>query len=71
MNSFRSAQRTLALALPALLAVIPTAAHGQIGRVAIGSPFPDDRFPALKDGRPASITNFRGKRVLLLVFASW
>lgn len=36
-----------------------------------GKPFPDLRLPALDDGRPLSIETFRGKRIVLHVFASW
>lgn len=36
----------------------------------VGSPFPDFVLPSL-DGGPMSITTFRGKRVALIVFASW
>jgi len=36
-----------------------------------GQPFPDLVLPDLKTGQPRSITEFRGKKVLLHVFASW
>ena len=39
--------------------------------IEVGQPFPDLVLPALDDGRPLSIADFRGKKVLLLVFASW
>ena len=37
----------------------------------VGQPFPAIAFPALEDGRPASLADFRGKKLLLHVFASW
>ncbi len=37
----------------------------------VGQPFPAIALPALEDGRPASLTDFRGKKLLLHVFASW
>jgi len=33
--------------------------------------YPVRVLPALADGRPLSIAHFRGKKVLLLQFASW
>ncbi len=37
----------------------------------VGQPFPTLAFPGLEDGAPKSIADFRGKRVILHVFASW
>ena len=37
----------------------------------VGQPFPAVALPALEDGRPASLADFRGKKLLLHVFASW
>ncbi len=37
----------------------------------VGQPFPAIALPALEDGRPASLADFRGKKLLLHVFASW
>ena len=37
----------------------------------LGQPFPDLTLPALEDGRPASIRDYRGQKVILHVFASW
>ena len=36
-----------------------------------GEPFPALVLPTMTDGSPASITDFRGKKVVLHVFASW
>jgi peroxiredoxin len=54
-----------------LLAPAPVAAQSPFGRIEIGQAFPDVTFSGLKDGRPASLLDFRGQRVVLLVFASW
>ena len=40
-------------------------------RFEIGQPFPTLAFPAIEDGRPRSITEFRGQKLILHVFASW
>jgi len=37
----------------------------------VGKPFPTLAFPSLEDGHPRSITEFRGKKLILHVFASW
>ena len=37
----------------------------------VGQPFPDIRLPSLADGRPLSIRDLRGKKTLLMIFASW
>ena len=39
--------------------------------IEVGKPFPNLLLPSLKDGRPASVASFRGKKTLLHVFASW
>ncbi len=58
------------------LVVVPGAgvkAHGRLPATGfeVGQPFPAIAFPALEDGRPASLADFRGKKLLLHVFASW
>ena len=37
----------------------------------VGQLFPVRPFPALEDGSPRSLADYRGRRVLLQVFASW
>lgn len=37
----------------------------------VGDFFPVRPFPALEDGAPRSVADFRGRRLLLQVFASW
>ena len=36
-----------------------------------GEPFPDLVLPSMTDGRPMSLADFRGRKVILHVFASW
>ncbi|NIY12614.1 MAG: hypothetical protein GWN02_32025 [Gemmatimonadetes bacterium] len=36
-----------------------------------GEPFPHLVLPALEDGAPTSIADFRGQKLILHVFASW
>ena len=37
----------------------------------VGQPAPDLLLPALDGGRPVSLADFRGVRLVLHVFASW
>jgi hypothetical protein len=36
-----------------------------------GQPFPDIVLPSADGGRPMSVSDFRGEKVVLHVFASW
>ena len=36
-----------------------------------GKPHPDFVLPSIEDGSPVRLSDFRGKKVLLLHFASW
>jgi len=37
----------------------------------VGEPFPSLVMPSLADGKPLSLARFRGKKVILHIFASW
>jgi hypothetical protein len=37
----------------------------------VGDVFPTRALPSAVDGRPTSIASFRGKKVIINVFASW
>jgi hypothetical protein len=37
----------------------------------VGERFPDFVLANIADGRPVALSNFRGKKVLLIQFASW
>jgi hypothetical protein len=37
----------------------------------VGRPFPSIVLPAAADGRPLSAADFRGRKTILHVFASW
>lgn len=36
-----------------------------------GQLFPTSVFPSLDDSRPGSVADFRGKKLILHIFASW
>ena len=63
-----------------MLATIAVLVGGLVGaarpveaapEIAVGEPFPMIVLPAADDGRPMSIADYRGRRVVLHVFASW
>jgi hypothetical protein len=37
----------------------------------VGQAFPTLSLPSVEDGRPLSLADFRGKKVILHIFASW
>ena len=60
------------VAFLALLAAGPLAAQKRPSSgVPVGHPFPVLKLPSLADGKPMSVADFRGHRVLLVTFASW
>ena len=52
-------------------AMLRGGASAQSVQFEVGQPFPDIVLPSLEDGRPVSIADFRGKKLILHVFASW
>ena len=77
----RTARRTayrcaiVCAAVVAAAALLPSAGTAQSPELPygfhVGEPFPTLAFPALDDGEPTSIADFRGQRLILHVFASW
>ena len=57
------------LAIGALVPVMAFAAGGTSPKP--GQSHPDFVFPAIGDGRPVALSDFRGKKILLIEFASW
>lgn len=56
------------LAVPAAV-LLSQLALGQTPK--IGDRQPDFTLPDIADGKPVSLSDFRGKKVLLVQFASW
>lgn len=56
----------MAVALVTLSHAARSAAQLQVGK-----PFPDLLFPSMDDGRPLSVSDFRGQELILHIFASW
>ena len=46
-------------------------ARAQPAPFVVDKPFPDRVLPEMTSGRPMSLADFRGKKVVLQVFASW
>jgi hypothetical protein len=62
--------RALFLAVPVLLATVtPSRAIPYAPKV--GQRHPDFTLPDIATGKPTSLSDFRGKKVLLIQFASW
>lgn len=70
---FAGGRALLALPVVALAAALPATTSAQMPPHPFqpGDPFPTLSLPSLEDGRPASIADFRGRKVILHVFASW
>lgn len=41
------------------------------GEIEVGKPFPKIVLPLLEDGRPASLSDFQGQKLILHIWASW
>ncbi|NIM00713.1 MAG: hypothetical protein GTN89_07315 [Acidobacteria bacterium] len=59
---------TISLCAAILLASLPTTASTELKE---GQSFPALVLPSLESGEPLSIADFRGRKVVLHVFASW
>ena len=60
--------------LPILAATILVAAStttAQKRGAKVGDYHPDYTLPSLANGKPVSLSSFRGKKILLIEFASW
>jgi len=62
-------------AIAALVSFFALAVGASPARSAVtiqaGKPFPNLVLPALEDGSPRSLLDYRGRKVVLHVFASW
>ncbi len=51
---------------------LAAALAGADGRAqGVGREYPDFTLPRISDGEPVSLSQFRGRKVLLIQFASW
>jgi hypothetical protein len=65
--------RKLALAVVICGMILGSTARDSAASYApkVGEKHPDFTLPRIDDGAPVSLSNFRGKKVLLIQFASW
>ena len=65
--------RKLALALVTCGMILGSTSRDSAASYApkVGEKHPDFTLPAIGDRTPTSLSNFRGKKVLLIQFASW
>ena len=65
--------RKLALALAACGIILGSTRRASAESYApkVGQKHPDFTLPRIDDCAPVSLSNFRGKKVLLIQFASW
>jgi hypothetical protein len=65
--------RKLALTLAACGILLGTASRAKAASYApkVGERHPDFTLPTIGERTPTSLSNFRGKKVLLIQFASW
>ncbi len=70
-----SARHFVVTLLPLIAIAVPSETRAQSSTPShnfeVGTPFPTLSFPSLDNGRPASIADFRGQKVILHIFASW
>jgi hypothetical protein len=73
MNERRWTVRKLTLALAACGMILGSTSRASAGSYApkVGERHLDFTLPAIRDQTPVSLSNFRGKKVLLIQFASW
>jgi len=55
----------------AFLILLPGFAAAQAPELTPGNRFPDWRLPSIDGSGPRSVSDFRGRKVVLHVFASW
>ena len=61
----------IAAAMTGLALSHPAFAQRGLGEIKMGQRFPDFTFRSMEDGSPVSMADYRGKKVVLHVFASW
>jgi len=70
MKSSRQLLTSIALGSVAMLST-PFSAMAQEEGLQIGDRFPEIVLPSLENGTPLSIASFRGRKLVLHVWASW
>ena len=55
----------------AAAAVVPSVVGAAVYRPKLGESHPEFTLPDIHTGKPVSLSDYRGKKVLLVQFASW
>jgi len=63
--------RGISLSLVASAILSTTSAFADAYAPKVGRSHPDFTLPDIRTGKPVSLSDFRGKKVLLIHFASW
>jgi len=63
--------KTALLLAVSIAAILPTTSFAQRYPVDIGEQHFDFELPNIDDGKPKKLSEYRGKKVLLIHFASW
>ncbi len=63
--------RSTLLPLAVVLCAIASADHARAAAPKVGERHADFTLANIADGKPVSLSDFRGKKVLLIQFASW
>jgi peroxiredoxin len=63
--------RSNLLPLAMVLCAVTSADHASAAAPKVGERHADFTLPNIADGKPVSLSDFRGKKVLLIQFASW
>ena len=70
MNSPKQLLTSLALGSVAMFSA-PLSTSAQEEGLQVGDRFPEIVLPSLEDGTPLSVASFRGRKLILHVWASW
>lgn len=57
--------------LAALWCAMSCVLGAQTPRIEVGQPFPNLLLPRLEDGSAASVSDYRGQKLVLHIWASW
>jgi hypothetical protein len=62
---------TLVILMSGFLSHVAAHAQAEGYRPRVGEPHADSVLPSLSDGEPMGLSEYRGRKVLLVHFASW
>ncbi len=71
MKLIKSSGQFALLVLVSLMTADMSSAQVSSYSVKVGQPHPDFILPSVDDGKPIQLSSMRGKKVLLMHFASW